>query len=49
MRTCEKGDSKAEGKIFCRCSHGYIEERFCLTTLLSLFTAVRNKKVTTQV
>ena len=44
MRTSEKGNSKAEGKIFRNRSHSYCEERFSLTTLLFHFVAVRNKK-----
>ena len=44
MRTSEKGDSKAEGKIFRNRSRSYCEERFSLTTLLFHFVAVRNRK-----
>ncbi len=44
MRTSEKGNSKAEGKIFRNRSHSYCEERFWLTTLLFHFVAVRNRK-----
>ena len=43
MRMSEKGDSKAEGKIFRNRSHSYCEERFCLPTLLFHYVAVRNK------
>ena len=44
MRTSEKGDSKAEGKIFRNLSHSYCKERFSLTTLLFHFVAGRNRK-----
>ena len=44
MRTSEKGDSKAEGKIFRNRSRSYCEERFYLTTLLFHFVAFRNRK-----
>ncbi len=44
MRTSEKGNNKAEGKIFRNRSRSYREERFSLTTLLFHFAAVRNRK-----
>ncbi len=44
MRTSEKRDSKAEVKIYRNRSRSYCEERFSLTTLLSLFAAARNNK-----
>ena len=44
MRMSEKGDSKAEGKIFHNRSHSFCEERFSLTTMLFHFIAVRNRK-----
>ncbi|MEN8230559.1 MAG: hypothetical protein ABFS38_20540, partial [Bacteroidota bacterium] len=44
MRTSEKGDSKAEGKIFRNRSRSYGEERFSLITKLFHFVAVRNRK-----